>query len=77
MSFRKEWSKRYHTLEDQRNEVLEVLEPLQEKLHDLVAKGADDSALRRKIKEVRTPLYDIDMERAAIARGLKIIDPRV
>lgn len=63
-------SKRYWEVMDQRAAVLADLEPLQDELQKTVADHRENPQLREKIKKVRAPLYDLDMERALLARAL-------
>lgn len=63
-------SRRYWEVTDQRAAILAELEPLQDDLQKTVADNREDQKLRERIKKVRAPLYDLDMERSLLARAL-------
>lgn len=63
--------KRFHDLGRQRDTIMGSLAPLIQKRDEAIA--AHEAVMRpieAEIKAVRAPLYDIDQERALIARAL-------
>lgn len=73
MDYRKRDLARFQELEEKRNKILAVLEPLQKELKELVADGRESPDVRAKIVEVRGPLFDIDQERKYLANALKTL----
>ena len=73
MTFEEKQAARYAELTEQSDAIKAKLQPLQDKLAELVAKEQDDGKLRSQIVAMRGPLFDIEQERAFIARGLKKI----
>lgn len=73
MSYKETMSARFKELDKERNKILAVLEPFQDELEKAVSLEGPTKVLREKIVKVRAPLYEIDMERAAIARAIKTV----
>ena len=63
--------KRFQELTDKYDKAMEKIDPLQQKLSELVGKYAkEEQSLREQIKKAREGLYENEMERAALARAL-------
>lgn len=63
---------RFHELGNQREKILAESTPLRQ-VRDAIVREVEPriKELERQFKKIEEPLFDLDMERAALARALK------